>query len=338
MTPKTRTGVSYFGNRNPRHFVSDLEEIVSHNCNFILHTFSENDQEFYKGTMRELVALSHDAGLECYLDPWGIGRVFGGEAYSNFALKNQDACQVLPDGELAPAACLNHPRFRRFMQMWIEDSAEIGPQVLFWDEPHFFIHLRDKEKYPLWYCACKVCSEMFTGQFGKHFSEATTQEITEFREDSVVGFLKELCDSAHEMGMRNAVCLLPLRGAQVGLSDWSKVASIPSVDLFGTDPYWAFFDQPLQQFVGDFSREVQDLCMRFNKESQIWIQAYKIPSGREEELKEAIAAAFAEGVRNFAAWSYYGTEYMSCIKSDDPQKVWDILGDVYGELGRGEWG
>lgn len=337
MTQRISTGVSYFGNRNPRHFVSDLEELLRHSCTFVLHTFSENDQEYYKDTMQELVSLSKAAGLECYLDPWGAGRVFGGEAYSSFALKNRDACQVLPDGDPAPACCLNHPKFRAFMSKWIEDSADIAPDILFWDEPHFFINLKEKDRFPVWYCACPTCSRLFGERTGKSFADATREEIIAFREDCVVEFLTELCDHTHSKGMKNAVCLLPLKDDGIGMSDWSKVASIESVDIFGTDPYWVFFDQPLEKYVGDFAREISSLCQKFGKEPQLWIQAYKIPADREDELKEAIAIAYAEGIRNFAAWSYYGTEYMSYICSDNPKKVWDVLGDVYGEIQRGEW-
>ncbi len=337
MPDKNKTGISYFGNRNPRHFISDLEEILSHNCSFIVHTFSENDQEYYKETMRELLALSKDAGLECYLDPWGVGGVFGGEAYSNFVLKNKDMCQVLPDGQPAPAACLNHPKFREFMQQWITDSADIGAEVLFWDELHFYINFNELNKYPLWYCRCDVCSEKFKLWSKRAISDAATEEIIRFREDSIVEFLGELCEATHSKGMKNAVCLLPFKDAAIGLSDWTKVASLAGVDIFGTDPYWIFFKKDLHNYVGDYSKEVQSLCQKYHKEAQIWLQAYKIPAGREEELKEAIAVAYSEGVRNFAARSYYGTAYMSYIRSDNPQKVWDILGEVYGELQRGEW-
>ncbi len=67
MPDKNKTGISYFGNRNPRHFISDLEEILSHNCSFIVHTFSENDQEYYKETMRELLALSKDGKKKVHI-------------------------------------------------------------------------------------------------------------------------------------------------------------------------------------------------------------------------------------------------------------------------------
>jgi hypothetical protein len=137
--------------------------------------------------------------------------------------------------------------------------------------------------------------------------------------------------------VRNAVCLLPHKERRYGVVDWSKVAAIASLDIFGTDPYWLWFDKPVTSFVGDFAAEVVQLARQFHKEPQIWIQNFKIPGGRENEIRVAIAAAYAAGVRNFAAWSFYGTGYMSYIKPDDPQKVWDTLGEVYGQLVRGEW-
>jgi hypothetical protein len=284
-----------------------------------------------------MVALSKDAGLECYIDPWGIGRVFGGEAYSKFALINRDACQVFPDGQAAPAACLNHPRFRSFMSKWIDDAAETGAQVLFWDEPHFFINLKEKARFDVWHCRCDTCRGRFLQGFQKPFEEATTEEITAFRDQCVIEFLTELCELGHAKGMKNALCLLPFRDPALGLSDWAKAAAIASIDIFGTDPYWMFFEKNVRQFVGDYAREVQRLSSEYRKESQIWIQAYNISDNREEELKEAIAVAYAEGIRNFAAWSYYGNAYMSYNQSVNPQKVWDVLGSVYGELQRGEW-
>jgi len=139
----------------------------------------------------------------------------------------------------------------------IDDAVEIGAEVLFWDEPHFFI-------------------------------------------------------------------------------DWAKVASIASLDIFGTDPYWIWFAKPVAEFVGDFSRHVVRLARQFNKEPQIWIQNFKIPAGRDDAIRQAVDVAYAAGVRNFAAWSFYGTGYISYIKPDDPQKVWDTLGEVYGQISRGE--
>ncbi len=346
MQTSVRTGVSYFGNRNPRHFLVDLEEIKSHHCNFIVHTFSENDQLFYKHTIAELIKLSKAAGLEVYVDPWGVCRIFGGEATSAYAFKNREVCQILNTGETAPGACLNHPRACEFMFKWIDDAVEIGAEVLFWDEPHFFIDWENKNTAgERWSCWCSHCREKFLRQHGKPLpafaqlqdNSESWDEFVLFREQSIVDFLAALCDYGRSKGARNAVCLLPHKERRYGIVDWAKVASISSLDIFGTDPYWLWFDKPVAEFVDNFSRDVVRLARQFNKEPQIWIQNFKIPAGREDEIRQAVDVAYAAGVRNFAAWSFYGTGYMSYIKPDDPQKVWDTLGEVYGQIIRGEW-
>jgi hypothetical protein len=58
----------------------------------------------------------------------------------------------------------------------------------------------------------------------------------------------------------------------------------------------------------------------------------------------AIPAIFASTFRRSKAiiailrrGSYYGCGDMSYIKSGNPQQVWDTLGEVYGQIVRGEW-
>jgi hypothetical protein len=289
--------------------------------------------------MVELIQLSKDGGLQVYVDPWGVGRVFGGEATSDFAFKNRDVCQVMSTGETAPAACMNNPRFCDFMKKWIDDAVEIGADVLFWDELHFFIDWDNikADKPPRWACWCVYCKSKFQSMFGAPLPKTMGDDVQSFREASTVEFLTMLCDYAHDKKLKNAVCLLPHRERKFGATDWNRIAAIESLDIFGTDPYWVYFDRNISEFVGGLSREIMMLSRQYNKEGQIWIQNFKIPRGREEEIREAIAVAYAEGVRNLAAWSFYGTAYMSYIKSDDPQKVWDTLGEVYGQLVRGVW-
>jgi hypothetical protein len=111
-----KTGVSYFGNRIPEHFVNrDLPDIIAHGCTYIVHTFSENDLQHYATSLKSMVTATREAGLEAYIDPWGVGGVFGGEAYSEFLPNNLDAWQTKLDGAPVPMACLNAPLFREFM-------------------------------------------------------------------------------------------------------------------------------------------------------------------------------------------------------------------------------
>ncbi|MEW5814753.1 MAG: hypothetical protein AB1798_05065 [Spirochaetota bacterium] len=330
---KLKTGVSYFGNRNPRHFIKDVEDIASHNCTFIVHTFSENDQKFYRETLSEFVSLSKQHNLEVYVDPWGVGRVFGGEAESDFALKKRDTCQLFSTGEAAPACCINNPQFRDFMRSWIDEVVTIGGEVVFWDEPHFFIDWeRRGSSAERWTCWCMHCREKYERKYGGTLPVELNREMVAFRQDAVIDFLTFLSEYAHSKGLRNALCLLPIKDHRYGLSDWSGAAAIPHLDIIGTDPYWLWFNKSVEEFVGGLSKEIADLSSRFGKEGQIWIQNYKIPGGREGEIREAIDIAFRQGIRNFAAWSYFGTAYMSYIKSDDPKLVWDTLGDAYGNL------
>jgi hypothetical protein len=332
-----KTGVSYFGNRNPRHFVQDLEEILRHNCNFVLLTFSENDQEYYLDTMAEFVELAKGVGLEVYLDPWGVGRVFGGEAYSSFALKNPHTLQRLQNGDPAPGCCMNHPEFREFMRQWIDDAVAIGADVLFWDEPHFYIDWAAEDKLANWTCRCQHCQQKYLEKTGEELPNVFDSTVARFREDVIVDFLTALCDYTKQKGARNAICLLPFQDEAFGVTNWDRVASIPTLDIFATDPYWLFFNRRVDPYVVNHARLLVELGQKYGKEPQIWIQNFRIPAGREDEIREAIAVAYAEGIRNFAAWSFYGSSYMSWIKSDNPEKVWDTLGEVYGELQRGDW-
>jgi len=126
-------GVSYFSNRMPEHFVKDLEEMRKKGCNQLLLTFSENDREFYKETIREFVALAHEYEMKVALGPWGVGGVFGGEAYSNYAAQYYEHRQLLNNDDRPPSACLNNPHFRDFFSEWFKDAIDCGTDAIFYE-------------------------------------------------------------------------------------------------------------------------------------------------------------------------------------------------------------
>ena len=97
-----KLGASYFANRILRHVREDMKKMIDDGCNFVVHTMSEHDITYHSGTMVDIVKASHDVGLEVFLDPWGVGRVFGGESFSTFVEEYSNCRQRLnfPEGEI----------------------------------------------------------------------------------------------------------------------------------------------------------------------------------------------------------------------------------------------
>jgi len=328
-----KTGISYFGNWFLRHFLEDLKEIRRSSCNFIVLTFSETDLQYYEKTARDFVRASHDHGLEVYLDPWGVGRAFGGESYTEFLLYHPEARQVSSEGKPLPISCLNHPLFYQFLQRWCEAAFRMKIDTFFWDEPHFYLFRKPSQR-DLWSCRCPVCQRLFHKREGHRMPKERTPEVEAFREWTLVRFLRRLCDFTRREGFRNAVCFLPRIFDRESLRDWSRVARLPSVDIVATDPYWRP-RQDVRSYVGSHAEELVALTKQFGKEPQLWILNYRIPRGEEKKISLAIQVGHEAGIRNFAAWSYRGTGQMSFLASQNPKKVWKALAEAYRKLHRG---
>ncbi|MDD5449433.1 MAG: hypothetical protein PHO42_02415 [Candidatus Omnitrophica bacterium] len=331
-----KTGVSYFGSRIERHVKEDMRDIAAHDCDFVVHTFSENDLQFYKETMKEIAGISHKEGLEVWVDPWAVGGVFGGEAYSNFVSINLDSRQVSAKGESLPAACLNNEYFRKFMFSWIDASTEAGADVFFWDEPHFYLYPLDQmeKDETIWACRCPVCRELFEKRFSYAMPARLNDDIKLFKEDSIIEFLKAMCGyvKIKNNKLKNALCLLPFKGSLGGIIDWSKAAGLEALDIIGTDPYWRPGEKDIEGLVGRFSEKIHELSVKYGKEGQIWILNFRIKKGTEKDIETAVMTAYKKGIRNIAAWSYLGTGCMSYLASDDPEMVWTTLGKAFKEL------
>jgi hypothetical protein len=62
----------------------------------------------------------------------------------------------------------------------------------------------------------------------------------------------------------------------------------------------------------------------------MWIKAYQIEAGRENDLAIAVEESRAAGIKNIFAWSYRGTESLSWLKSDDPDRVAEVFRSAVG--------
>jgi len=315
-----------------------MEKMIDDGCNQVVHTMSEHDITYHSQTMVDIVKMSREVGLEVFLDPWGIGRVFGGESFSTFVKLFPEARQKLSfaEGEInVNKACINSKTFRDKMSQWIEHAASTGAEGVFWDEPHLFYgeftELFGKTR-KIWGCTCLTCKDIFRNNFGYEMSLEFTDDVKTFRQETIINFLEFLSDHSSSKGLKNAVCVFPISEPKYGIYQWDKLVKLKNIDIFGSDPYWISYGEKVSDFVAKVSETVVQLCEKYHKEPQIWIQGFRVPEGREEEVSTAIKTAFDSGVRNIAAWCFEGGDCMTYIRSDRPEIVWDNISKEYKEL------
>ncbi|HEU4672244.1 MAG TPA: hypothetical protein VFS32_05030 [Candidatus Limnocylindrales bacterium] len=316
------TGVAYFEGRARRHILPDLDDMVASGCTYVVHCMSEFDARWQRETVARLVAETKARGMRVWLDPYGVGEVFGGEPFSRFGAVHPDARQLDSTGRPTTRACPNQPAFREWVYRWLDDAATVGAEMIFWDEPTWDV----RERGAVWSCRCERCRAGFRERFGAEMPEDYVDEVKAFQELSMAELLGDVCERAHRLGMENAVCIMPPEASNPGFRDWDRAASIRGLDNFGTDPYWFSFLPPGEgsaaAYVGEHARRTVEVADRHGIDHHVWIQAFEVPAGREREIDEAIDAAVAAGARNLAAWSYDGCDAMSSCTSERPEETW----------------
>jgi N-acetylmuramic acid 6-phosphate etherase len=316
-----RAGVSYFGVRIPRHARRDLQDIAARGYTAVLHTYSENDLAYYPGTMAEIVATSHELGLEVQMCPWGLGRTFGGEAESRWVTFYPEACQVLDDGRRVATGCLNNPLYRTFCKEWADAALEAGTDYVFWDEPHWTVPEHVGAEEERWACCCEVCRE----KSGLDLSSGLTPDLLAFREDSTVDFLREMVAHVSAQGGKNTICLLPLTEGPHGVSDWDGVASLPGLDVLATDPYWKNFDEEAGSFVGRFARLLAETASRHGVDAQMWLPSFGLTRDDIPDLEAAVEATRAAGIDDVWTWGYEACGHMTALATPDAPLVWEAV-------------
>ncbi|MGH8631011.1 MAG: hypothetical protein ACREU7_09640, partial [Burkholderiales bacterium] len=228
---------------------------------------------------------------------------------------------------------------------------------------HFYVGLWKGDLSGAWACRCDLCLGLFRDRHGGEMPAEFTAEVRAFREASLLDLLTELSRRGREKGLRNALCLLPtdltlhgfpepeqrLRSAlerrlisadagaieaamHVGVGDFDGAAAIADLDIFGCDPYWYIFGTDAERFTRAYGELAKSASQKHGRDLQLWVQAFSVPEGREEELRAGLRVAEEVRARHVAAWSYEGTASMSQIRCARPELVWDILGEEFRRL------
>lgn len=321
-----QTGVAYFEGRAPRHTARDLDDMVDSGCSYVIHCYSEFDVRWAPDSMRRLIADTKARGLGVWLDPWGVGEVFGGEPFSRFGAVHPEARQVDSNGMASTHACLNQPAFRRWVHDWVDAAAIAGAETIFWDEPTW--EIRDD----VWSCRCQRCRALFKERAGTAMPVEFVPEVKTFLEVSMADLLSDACTYARSKGLANALCIMPPEASNPGFTDWDRAASIAGLDNFGTDPYWFSFGCEAAEYVGRHTRTTVEVADRHGLDHHIWVQAFGVPAGRESEIGTAIDAAAAAGATNIAAWSYDGCSALSTCECSRPEEAWKVVADGFRRL------
>ncbi|MCS7228000.1 MAG: hypothetical protein NZ839_03435 [Endomicrobia bacterium] len=343
-----KTCVSYFGNKIYDHVKVDFQDIKEHNFDSVVITFSEEDMQYYSKNFIKITKIAQELGLQVYLDPWGVCRIFAGEAYSNFTNLYPETKQVLQSGKQAPASCPNNPKVVEFFYQWIDTALECNPDGIFWDEPHFYLDWEGIGDNTL-ACFCDVCQQKFYSKYRRLLKKNNIQikdnisekviklyevdeEVQQFRYDSMTEFLSNLTKYVKQKRpqIKNIICFLSTMNERAG-TNWEDITSIPEVDIISTSAYYLLGNREIS-YVTETAKRLLSTAQKYNKPSLLWFQLFGVPKEKNEELRIAIDLAKKAGVENFAVWGYKACKYMSHFPTGDPDALWEIVKDEFSKI------
>lgn len=325
-----KLGVAYHGNRMLHHVREDMHNMAIHGMNLVVHMLTQNDMERNINTMKEIVKISEEAGLEVWIDNWGLSGVPGDKAY--FLGDHPDAHRYYSDGTMVPyCVCWNSPEFIAFTKTWIDAVKFIGSKTIFWDEPS--LGVKDVEGKEYFSCACPRCKEMFQAKYGRPMPEFADEDTIAFGVDSIVNYFTEVTRYSHSQGLTNVVCVMPeMAGMSLEVAD--RICAIPYLDNIGTDPYWIGIKDPstsVYEYVYKGAKRNLEISQQFGKDHNLWIQTYDNPRGAEEEIIEAAEAAYDAGARTIITWGYYGSDSAD-YQAKNPAVVWAKTNEAFARI------
>lgn len=335
------TGVSYYGIGRVEHARRDFQEMLDHHCTAVLLALSEFDLDFRKPAIREAAQAAREMGLTVYLDPWGIGKWFGGEPPSVFLTQNAGNRQVSAlTGEPLPAACFNSNAFREYFFEqcdWL--AREVEADGFFWDEPHYAL----PKGYASitggagddWACRCEACRKQFKAHYGYRMPRSLTLEVKRFRHDRALDILETASRRIRAIRPASKIicCVHATLGTYYvtenrGYDNWEKVARSDACDVLSTTILsW----QLPRGFFRSITDRTVDVARRHGVGNQRWIMGYYQEPDNLDDIVD-VARLYADlGVESLFAWTFRGG-HGTVLAAPRALEVWDAVGRAYGAV------
>lgn len=128
--------------------------------------------------------------------------------------------------------------------------------------------------------------------------------------------------------MENIVVVMLGAEHGINLDTIGEFGKLSTLDNIGSDPYWYHVkDANPYDFVYKAVKTNMEICQKYKKDHNIWIQGYAVPKGREEEIIAATDAAYDAGARTILVWGYRGSE-SNDYRAQNPDLTWKVIGDA----------
>lgn len=325
-------GFAWHHSKQPKHARADFEDMQERGCNSVLIAASEEDFVYWYPNLVENIRQAKEVGLKVLLNFWAFGGVFGGEPPSWYLHMHHDGRQITAESrEPVPAACINRSQFRDYLFESMERVLTEAPvDGVFIDEPHWFPVI-DMSEFT---CVCETCQQKFEREYGTPMPKVYDYRVKEFREKSMHEFLTAMCGKAKSVrkGIEVGVCIIPAEIEALGTPDWDRVASMPELDVFVTDPYYHAFGKE-RTWAIEAARRTVTTAKKHGKKSQLWIQMFRIPRGEEAAVASLVPEYAKLGVDSIYGWCYLANKG-TVIACDQPDLLWSLVVKEYGHLHR----
>ena len=324
-----QTGIAYHGNRMPSHYRDDLKEMVKADLDIVVHMLSHTDWTRHKSVMKDIFAMTEEAGMEVWVDNWGLTGSPGDR--SQFLCFHPGNHRIYSNGDACPDVCLNSPEFRQFTKDWLDTVAEIGGKTIFWDEPALQAKPASDGNGHYYTCTCPRCQKIFEERYGRKMPLLLDKDTEQFRTDTIIDYFREVTEYSHKLGLKNNVVVMLGEHLGLNLDSVEQICALPYMENIGSDPYWyKRSDEEYNPYglVYEGTKKNLDICERHGRGHNLWIQTYDVPLGREEEIIVATDAAYDAGARCILAWGYRGSESNS-YRADNAERTWAITKEAF---------